>query len=156
MKEKVYTVHNYWDMTIISGVADYHKIPHYFHYLDPKQDDDASFFSDRYQLTIFSPEILALELQNWTYWLDWLRQEGHVPHPNDYRKRRMSISLEEILQTDNTISRDVWMKAEEYYQNEIIIQDYLQSTLPLPYQIRGDFSGNLNGTDTYVEWVDLL
>ena len=40
IKEKVYRVDNYWDMTVLERIADYNGCPHYYEIgFSEKQDD---------------------------------------------------------------------------------------------------------------------
>jgi hypothetical protein len=44
---------------------------------------------------------------------------------------------------------------EKYYQNEIIINEYLKNGKPV-YKAKGTFSGEINGMDIKVEWENVI
>jgi len=70
IKEKVYSVDSYWDMTILEGIAGYNGCPHYYE-IDyeigfPEKQDD---WTDEYSLTPLSENIFTLGKEMWNYWL---------------------------------------------------------------------------------------
>ncbi|MDR3058852.1 MAG: hypothetical protein ACK5KL_01405 [Dysgonomonas sp.] len=161
MKEKVYTIHNIWDMTIVEGIADYKGKPHLFCSLSP-DNDESGFFSDRYQLTPLTANIFELEMQSWYYWLHWLdmwKKSIKIPHSNEYNKLREVNSYDQIS-IDSFFTQEEKEKAEENYQRKLIIDHYLNNSLSLPYQLKAEFHGTTDGTskteDLFVEWTDLL
>lgn len=56
LSEKVHCVYDYWDMTILSGVADHQSQPCYFENIAPGEGTE--WFSDRYSLTVLSAAIV--------------------------------------------------------------------------------------------------
>lgn len=149
--EKVHCVHDYWDMTILNGVADYKTQPCYFSNVAPTEGKD--WFSDRYHLTLLSESIFEKFLFNWKFWLQWLKQDV-LPHPLRYVEMREHLSAKMIMYQNPLIPADQWLTLEAYYQNEIEIKHYLEKT-PYQYEVRGVFIGALDGTDTVVEWSDV-
>jgi hypothetical protein len=65
MLEKVYCIHDYWDMIPVSGVAEYKGGKYYFTFTFDRIKDE---WSDEYDLKYLSDEIFELELENWRYW----------------------------------------------------------------------------------------
>lgn len=162
MKEKVYTIPSTWDMTIVEGVADYKGLPHHFYSLDTEGEEEG-FFSDRYSLTPLTSDIFDLEMKSWSYWLRWLEmlKKGiHLPHSNDYSKLRKEKSYDEITFDNPHFTETEKKMAEQNYQWELTINNYLETTTPLPYQVRGNFQGSTDFSskteNLLVQWKDLL
>lgn len=162
MKEKVHTIHQIWDMSIIDGVADYKGYPHRFFSLGT-EDNESGFFSDRYELIPLTPEIFFIVMQCWQYWLHWLDLSNigiKVPHSNEYAKLRKEYTFSEISLDNVNFTQEEKEKAENNYQRELILDDYLSNTKPVPFQVRAEFSGTTDGTskteNLFVEWTDLL
>ncbi|MFT3994580.1 MAG: hypothetical protein QM660_09755 [Dysgonomonas sp.] len=162
MKEKVYTIPSIWDMTILEGVADYKGYPHHFCILDPEDGEDG-FFSDKYKLILLTYEIFDLEMKSWAHWLHWLdmSQKGiHIPHSVDYAKARKEISYEQVNFDNCHFTQQEKELAEQNYQSELIVKNYLRKAAPLPYQVKGVFQGSTDFSskteNLFVEWFDLL
>ena len=149
IKEKVYSVDNYWDMTILEGIADYNGCPHYYECVFSEKQDD---WTNDYLLMPLSENIFTLGKEKWSYWLHWLatNKETKIPHPVDYAKQRKVESFEELATTD--IDFEEWRKTEQNYQNNLIFDSYLKANVP-KIKVKGLFSGQINGTDTFVEWT---
>lgn len=150
MKEKVYSVNNYWDMTIIEGIADYNGRAFYYTNIFSEEQDD---WTDEFLLTPLFDDIFTLGKINWDYWLHWLKTctITKIPHPVNYAQERNTKSFEELATTDTDIEE--WKKAEQNYQNQLIFDNYLQSQIPI-IKAKGLFCGKIDGTDTSVEWAE--
>ncbi|SFN00489.1 hypothetical protein SAMN05421594_0289 [Chryseobacterium oleae] len=150
MKEKVYSIDNYWDMTVIEGMADFKDNPCYFVNIFSENQND---WTDEYLLTLLPEDILILGKEVWKYWLYWLAtsKETKIPHPHDYADQRKNKSFENLLSVDQ--NPEEYIKAEHNYQNQIVFNDYLQSNSPT-MKAKGLFSGKIDGTETFVEWLD--
>lgn len=102
MKEKVYSVNNYWDMTILEGIADFRGQPYYYANTFSEEQDD---WTDEYLLTPLPEEIFTLGLETWNYWLHWLKtyHQTKIPHNVEYAQQRETQSFKEIIasQTDS-------------------------------------------------------
>ena len=149
MLEKVYCVHNYWDMTILEGVADFKNKKYHFKCIFSEKDDD---WTDVYELKLLDDNIFKLLLENWEYWKKWLKQT-FMPHPVEYAKNRKTKTVEEIFFGKN-IEKISIEETEKYYQNEIIIQEYLKSKSSI-LKAKCVFFGKINGMDTNVEWTNV-
>lgn len=151
MKENVYSVNNYWDMAILEGIADFKGQPYYYTNIFSEAEDDCT---DEYILTPLSEEVFVLGLTIWNYWLRWLKtyNQTKIPHNAEYAKQRESQSFKEIivLQTNS----EEWIRLEENYQNQLIFDEYLKTTPPAT-KAKGSFSGKIDGTATFVEWLDM-
>ncbi|MFV0540976.1 MAG: hypothetical protein ACK5MZ_07020 [Aestuariibaculum sp.] len=134
MKNKVYCVHNYWDNTILEGVADFNNKPYFFECIFSDLNDD---WTNEYILTLFTNDIFSLEISNWKYWLHWLTQKS-IPHPVNYAEQRLNESFESI--SKNKMNYEEWENAEKYYQNNIIIKNYLKTEV-VKIKLNGLFSG---------------
>jgi len=161
MKEKVHTIHQIWDMTIIDGVADYKGQPHQFFSLEPDKGEPG-FFSDRYELIPLTAEIFTLVMQGWQYWLHWLEMNKkgiHIPHSRKYAEMRKELSYNQIV-VEEPFTQVEKEKAEDNYQRKLIVEKYIKDTKCIPFQIRAEFIGTTDGTskteDLFVEWTDLL
>jgi hypothetical protein len=156
MIAKVYAVNSYWDMTIIEGIAAYNDKKYYFNCIFSNDVDD---WTDVYELTLLNDYIFKLALENWEYWKNWLNKFNKnlsckIPHPTEYAKNRETLTVDEIF-NDKNIGKDLIELTEKYYQNEIIINEYLKNNRPI-YKIKGIFLGKIDGTDTKVEWENAV
>ncbi|MDR2635650.1 MAG: hypothetical protein LBC08_02340 [Campylobacteraceae bacterium] len=156
MIEKVHCVNNFWDMTIVEGIADYNDKKYYFNCIFSNDIDD---WTDIYELTLLDDYIFELALENWEYWKNWLKKfnkkfSSEIPHPVEYAKTRKTLTVDEIFNGKN-IERDAIELTEKYYQNEIIINKYLKDTKPI-YKATGTFLGKIDGMDTKVEWKNVI
>jgi len=121
--EKVFCVNDSWDGRPIEGVALFMQKPHYFHCMFDEKTDD---WSDYYNLTSISQEVLDKVVENWNFWLHWNNDNIRIYHPVIYKKLRASQSKEHIIREfDKSISEDEWDKAEKCYNNRIDIELYL-------------------------------
>jgi hypothetical protein len=145
MLEKVYCVHDWWDNTIIKGVAKYQNKNYYFNCIFSELNDD---WTEEYYLTLLTEEIYNLLLWNWNYWKKWLKQ-SIIPHPMEYEEERETKSFEEIIEKYG--NNDLWKDTEQNYKNDIIINEYLKNKKP-DYKLKGVFYGDINGNNTEVEW----
>lgn len=147
VKEKVYSVFNYWDMIILEGIADYNGNPHYYESLFPKKQDD---WTGEYLLTPLPIDVFTIGKEIWSYWLHWVEtcEKTKIPHPVNYAKEREIKSFEELLTTDMNI--EGWRQAEQNYQNDLIFNNFLKLNRPT-IKVKGLFSEN--GTATFVEWT---
>ncbi|NDV66766.1 hypothetical protein [Bacteroides sp. 224] len=150
MKEKVYSVDNHWDMTIIEGTANYNgRAFHYANIFSDEKDD----WTDEYLLTPLPDDIFehCKSLQN--YWFHWLssQQQTKIPHPIEYAKEREATSFEKLIQINT--NAEEWEKAELNYQNQLIFNNYLKSKVAI-LKAKGSFFGKINGTETFVEWTE--
>lgn len=150
MKEKVYSVDHYWDMTILEGIADFNGRPHYYANIFSEKEDD---WTDEYLLTPLSEAIFKLGKEIWNYWLYWLEtsNETKIPHAVEYAKERRIKSFESLNIKNG--SSEEWAKAEKNYQNQLVFDDYLKFNTP-GIKVKGTFSGKIDGTETFVEWTD--
>lgn len=150
MKEKVYSVNNYWDMTIIEGMADFKGQPHYYTNIFSEKEDN---WTDEYLLTPLSEDIFILSKEIWNYWLNWVETSNKtkVLHPVEYAKEREIKSFESLI-TDNVYFEE-WVKAEKNHQNQFVFNHYLKVNKPI-IKARGVFSGKIDGTETFVEWSE--
>jgi hypothetical protein len=142
--EKVFCVFDYWDMTILSGVANYKNKSFYFERTYDEQKDD---YEVEYELTELTDEVFITVQENWEYWLGWLKQ-NKIEHPNYYAEKRRTKSFE-LLQ--NEYGKDEIERAEKYYQNELILKSFIENNLK-KIKSEGKFEGELNGTNTFVQW----
>ena len=149
MTEKVYCVYDWWDMTIISGVAEYNNKKYYF---KCNFDFPADDWSDIYELTFLDDYIFKLSMENWEYWKIWLKQ-SIIPHPQLYAKSRETMTVKEIFSGKN-IEKRLIEQTENYYQNELIINEYIENTKPV-YKAKAAFQGKIDGMDTRVEWKNI-
>lgn len=150
MKEKVYSVLNYWDMTIIEGIADYNGQPFYYtNVFSEKQDD----WTDEYLLAPLSEDVFTLGKEIWNYWLHWLAtyNETKIPHPVNYAEQRKMKHFEAFVTVDTEYEE--WKRAEQNYQNELAFDNYQKINMPT-IKAKGLFSGKINGTETFVEWTE--
>jgi hypothetical protein len=156
MFEKVYCVHDYWDMTIINGIADYNRKKYYFNCIF---SDDEECWTDIYELILLDDYIFKLSLDNWDYWKKWLKgffNNGNytMPHPVEYARSRRKLAVEKIFDGKN-IGKDLIELTETYCQNGITIDEYLKNRKPI-YKAKGIFSGDIDGVnDTRVEWENI-
>lgn len=141
--EKVFCVFDYWDMTILSGVANYENKPFYFE----KNFDERDDYETKYELTELTDEVFISVQENWEYWLGWLRQ-NKIEHPNYYAEKRRTKSFE-LLQ--NEYDKDAIEEAEKYYQNELLLKKIVEN-YSKKIKSEGKFEGELNGTNTFVQW----
>jgi hypothetical protein len=156
MTEKVYCVDDFWDMTIIKGIAGYNDKKYYFNCVF---SDDIDDWTDTYELTLLDDCIFKLTLENREYWKNWLSGFGkplsfEIPHPAEYAKIRKALTADEIS-NDKNIEKDTIELTEKYYQNEIAVNKYLKNNKPI-YKAKGIFSGRVDGTDTKVEWENVI
>jgi len=149
MKEKVYCAHANFDSIILSGVADCEGHAYYFSSLP-----DEGIAKDGTQIFLLTPldkKTFTLELENWNYWLYWLTQE-EIPHPLHYAKPREENTFESIASNKNLKNPEGWNRAERYYQNQLLIETYLNHNLP-KIQATAIFDFERDGTNTEVEWT---
>jgi hypothetical protein len=156
MTEKVYSVDSYWDMTILEGIAGYNDKKYYFNCIF---SNDIDYWTDVYELTLLNDHIFKLALENWEYWKNWLKKFNknlsfEIPHPVEYAKNRETLTVDEIF-NDKKSENDIIEATEKYYQNKIIIDEYLNDNKPI-YKAQGTFSGKINGMDTRVEWENVV
>jgi hypothetical protein len=156
MIEKVYGVNSYWDMTIIEGIAGYNNKKYYFNCIFSNDVDD---WTDTYELTLLDDYIFKLTLEKWEYWKNWLNKFNkklsfEILHPTKYVEIRKKLTVGEIFNGKN-IEKDIIELTEKYYQNEIIINEYLNNNKPI-YKAQGTFSGEINGMNTKVEWENII
>ncbi|WP_448606845.1 hypothetical protein [Paenimyroides ceti] len=142
--EKVFCVFDYWDMIILSGVANYENKPFYFEKNFGELDDD---YETKYELTELTDEVFILVQENWEYWLGWLKQ-NKIEHPNYYAEKRRTKSFE-VLQ--NEYGKEEIKRAEKYYNNELVLKKFIENNLN-KIKSDGKFEGELNGTNTFVQW----
>jgi len=107
MLEKVYCVKDYWDMTILEGVAGFNNKKYYFYCIFSNENDD---WTDMYELKLLDDYIFKLSLENWEYWKKWLEQSV-VPHPFCYVKSRETKTVEEIF-FDKNIEKELIEQTE--------------------------------------------
>jgi hypothetical protein len=163
MNEKVYCVNDFYDMTIIEGIAAYNGKNYFFECIF---DDDN--WSDIYNLTLLDKNIFKISMENWKYWKHWLKDYRNgiriIPHSVNYAKERQTKTMEEILfeinkvKDTNTLSEKNYTikSAENYYQNKIIIKNYLENNKPI-YRAKGTFYGDINGIEnTEVKWENVV
>ncbi|WP_426478710.1 hypothetical protein ACP3T3_04405 [Chryseobacterium sp. CBSDS_008] len=150
MKEKVYSIDNYWDMTVIEGIADYNGKPYYYTNIFSESEDE---WTNEYLLTPLPEDIFTLGLKIWNYWLYWLKTYNHtkVPHQGEYAKQRENHSPDFLMKVD--IETDEWLKAEQNYQNQFVFDHYLKANQPTA-KAKGVFNGKIDGTDAFVEWTN--
>ncbi|MFS4472460.1 hypothetical protein [Chryseobacterium sp. T20] len=150
MKEKVYSVDNYWDMNVLEGIADYNGKPCYYINIFSEAEDD---WTNEYLLTPLSEDIFTLGLEIWNYWLYWLRtyNQTKVPHQVEYAKQRKNHSFDFLMKAD--VDTEEWLKAEQNYQNHFVFDHYLKANQPT-VKAKGVFNGKIDGTDTFVEWTN--
>ena len=165
MNEKVYCVDNYWDMTIIEGIAQYNNENYFFECVFSDEDDD---WSNMYNLTLLDKNIFKISMENWEYWKQWLKDYNNgikiIPHSVEYAKKRQTMTMEEIVCEINKVNNLIKLteenytikSAENYYQNKIIIKKYLENNKPM-YKARSSFCGDLRGINkTEVKWENLI
>jgi hypothetical protein len=151
MNEKVYCVNNYWDMTIIEGIAKYNNGKYYFECIF---SDDKDNWTDVYNLTFLNEYIFKLSIDNWEYWKLWLKQ-SIIPHPVEYAKERKEKTVEKIF-LKISVEKSLIDLTEKYYQNEIVIKNYIKNNKPI-YQAKGTFCGDINGiNNTEVKWENII
>ncbi|WP_454045629.1 hypothetical protein [Chryseobacterium sp. Marseille-Q8038] len=150
MKEKVYSVDNYWDMTVIEGIADFKGKPYYYSNIFSDSEDD---WTNEYLLTTLPENIFRLGLELRNYWLYWLETSSQtkIPHPVEYAKHRENQSFEFLTKSD--INTEEWLKTEQNYQNQLTFTHYLKTNSPV-VKAKGAFGGKIDGTDTFVEWAE--
>ena len=132
----------------MAGIAEFNNKPYFFECVFSNLEDD---WTNEYILTPLTNEIFSLEISNWKYWLYWLTQNT-IPHPIDYAAQRLNESFESI--SKDKINYKEWDKAEKYYQNKIIIENFLKTEVA-KIRLKGIFSGRINGSDTFVEWSEI-
>ncbi|MFD2907409.1 hypothetical protein ACFSX9_01545 [Flavobacterium ardleyense] len=142
--EKVFCVFDYWDMTILSGVANFKNKPYFFETNFDEQKDD---YNAEYELTELKKEVFIAVQENWEYWLNWLKQ-NKIQHPNHYAERRKATRFEEL---QNEYDKEEIERAEKYYQNELILKYFIEHNLK-KIKSKGKFEGELNGINTFVQW----
>ncbi|MCT2564059.1 hypothetical protein [Chryseobacterium herbae] len=149
MKEKVYSIDNYWDMTVIEGMADFNGKPCYFVNIFSEDQND---WTDEYLLTLLPENILLLGQEIWMYWLYWLAtaKETKITHPSEYADQRKNKSFENLSSID--LNSEECTKAEQNYQNQLVFNDYLSANSPT-MKAKGSFRGKIDGTETFVEWL---
>jgi hypothetical protein len=151
MNEKVYCVNNFWDMTIIEGIALYNNKKYYFKNIF---DDESNDWTDTYNLTLLDEDIFKTAIKNWEYWKKWLRQTV-IPHPFEYAEKRKIMTAEKIFSEINA-DNGLMELTENYYQNEIRIEHYLKNNKPI-YKAKGTFFGNINGIGKIeVKWENVI
>jgi hypothetical protein len=143
-------------MTIIEGIAGYNDKKCYFNCVFSQDVDD---WTDIYELILLNDYIFELALKNWEYWKHWLKKfdkklSFKIPHPAEYAKIREKLTVDEIF-NDTDTGKDIIELTEKYYQNEIIINEYLRNSKPI-YKAKGIFSGKIDGMDTRVEWKSVI
>jgi len=151
MREKVYSVLNYWDMTVIEGIADYNGQPFYYANTFSEEQDD---WTDEFLLRPLSDDVFTLGKEIWNYWLHWLAtyNETKISHPHEYSKQRKKKNFEELVTVDAEFEE--WKKAEQNYQNGLVFDNYLKVNVPT-IKVKGLFSGKIDGTKTFVEWTEM-
>jgi hypothetical protein len=150
MNNKVYCVDDFFDNIIIEGIAKYNNEKYYFECIFSNEKD---YWTNEYYLTLLNESIFKMAMENWEYWEKWLKQ-SIIPHPVEYAKRRRTMTANEILSGIN-IEDDLLELTEKYYQNEIIIEKYLEDNKPI-YKAQGTFYGNINGINhTEVKWENI-
>lgn len=145
MREKVYSVHNYWDNKILEGVADFMGKPHYLNCIFSNELDD---WSDEYYLKPLTEQFFLLDKRSWSYWISWKKQ-NKIPHPIAYEIKRQKQSFEELIK--NADNKQDWERAEAYYQDQIVFNNYLDNNVH-SIQAKGIFSGLFKERYTSVEW----
>jgi hypothetical protein len=104
--------------------------------------------------------ILELTFENWDYWEKWLeiflnKEIPKIPHPVEYARSRKTLTVEEIF-CDKNIGRNIIELTEKYYQNEIVINNYLKNNKPM-YKAKGKFYGDIDGIEeTKVMWENII
>ena len=155
--EKVYCINDYWDSTITQGISKYSNENYFFECIFSKEDDN---WSNNYYLTLLDENIFELSLENWEYWKNWLKQ-SIIPHPVEYANKRKIDTMENIF-LDINVDSGKMESTEKYYQNEILIKQYLKNNKP-KYIAKGSFYGKndmlfkmANGEDSIeVLWEDI-
>jgi hypothetical protein len=151
MIEKVYCVNNWWDNTIIDGIAKHNDENYFFNCIFSEEEDD---WSDNYYLTLLDENIFELALKNWEYWKQWLKQSV-IPHPVKYAEKRKIMTVDQIFSEIN-VEKNLIELTEKYYQNEIVINNFLKNSEPI-YKAKGIFYGDINGINkTEVKWENIL
>ena len=157
MFEKVHCIYNFWDMTILSGFADYNNRKYYFNCIFSDNED---CWTDIYELILLDNYVFKLSIDNWEYWKKWLKgffnkESFSIPHPVEYAKSRKKLTVEKIFDLKN-IDKDKIELTEKYYQNQIIIDKYIKKNKP-KYRAKGIFSGDINGINgTVVKWENVI
>jgi hypothetical protein len=147
--EKVYCIHDSHDGIILSGITEFKGQCFYFSKIfNPGHPDD---WTDVYKLTILNQTIFNLEMENWNYWLFWLKNQKD-PHPIEYATLRKKISIDSIKSKGMFKNKESLNKAEIYYQNQLTIDSYLNSNKPSLFA-KADFIRELNGIDMQVVWT---
>lgn len=148
-------------MTIVEGIADYKGTHCHFCSLNPDKDE-TGFFSNRYKLIPLTTEIFDLEMKSWSYWLYWIdmsRKGIFIPHSNEYEKARKEVSYKQLSFDNPYFTQHEKEQAEQNYQRKLVIDNYLKTALPLPYQVKAKFQGSTDfSSETekmFVEWTDL-
>ena len=164
-KEKVYCVNNFWDMTILEGVAQCNSENFFFE--STYDGTDGDWMGSTYNLTLLDKKIFKISLENWEYWKQYLEDYYKgikiIPHSLDYAKKRETMSMEEIaleINKENNVmslteGKYTIKSAEKYYQNKTIIKNYLKNSKPI-YRAKGTFYGDINCIkDTKVIWENV-
>lgn len=150
MEDKVYCVDNWWDGAILEGIAKYNNENYHFECIFSDAEDD---WSNNYYLTLLNENIFKIAMENWEYWKQWL-QQSVIPHPVKYAKKRKTMSVSEIA-SEIKIANNLLEPTERYYQNAIIIDDYLKNNKPI-YEAQGIFCGDIRGINhTAVTWENV-
>jgi hypothetical protein len=152
MKENVYCVYHFWDMTILEGIAQYNNESFFFE--STFESEGGSWMGNTYNLTLLDENIFKLSLENWEYWKQYVEQSV-LPPPDEYAEKRKVMTEEEIFSETlkNNLSK---LNEKSYQQNELIIKNYLKNTKPI-YQAKGDFYGDINGIGTTeVIWENVI
>ncbi|GEM_PF-1108071 len=142
--EKVFCVFDYWDGTILSGVANYKNKPFYFETTFDEQKDN---YETEYKLTELTDEVFIAVQENWEHWLGWLKQ-NEMKHPNYYIEKRRTKSFEEL---QNEYDKEEIERTEKYYQNKLVLKKIIENNL-IKIKLEGMFEGEINGTNTFVQW----
>jgi hypothetical protein len=97
--ERVYAVWDYYD-GILTGVADYGGVPHYFQRdWNPKESDELPIF----ELTPIEPAMFELVQEQWQIFRTWelaaaYGEVSHDTHPGLPGQHERYAELEEVLQ----------------------------------------------------------
>ncbi len=143
VEEKVFCIHDYWDSTLLSGIANYQGKPYYFENVFDNEED---IYSNEYILTELTDDIFNLAKENWLYWLQWLK--NCKEHPKEYAEKRKKHNFDEL---QNQYDEKEIIAAEKYYQNEILIDAYLKANSNKT-RLKAQFKGDLRAMNTYVRW----
>jgi hypothetical protein len=156
---------------IVSGIAKFKGKNYFFKRLLAErwlEDDDEVWGEDdqdncrKYFLTLLDKKIFKLLIENWTYVKEWFFKHSNIPHPLEYEKKRKIMMFQQIL-TDVSFENKLVEVFENYYQNDIIIKNYLESNKPtikangIFYSEKGLLYDNykIMNSDIKVEWKNI-